>query len=267
MTEEYAAARYDEACALLPMRLRAAALAVDRRRKAEAEELRLRVERPLQLTLPEGEEALAGTRVIRSDMEQVLDRATEFSRYAAAETMRHGYITAEGGFRVGICGTALPQAEKNEGLRDVSSLAIRIPRVREGVARPSLPDLVEGGSPLSTLILSPPGGGKTTFLRDLVRLVSRGSRLAPPCRVSLVDERGELAAVHRGRPQLDVGDHTARSSPWTRWPCRRTWMRCVPPPAAAWPSSPPFTLPPSRTCRAGVWDAPSWSAASSGGQS
>ena len=143
MTEEYAASRYEEACALLPGRLRAAAMELDKVRKAEAEELRLRIARPLYVTLPQGEAVLPRTMVTRSDLEQVLDKASEYSRYAAAETIRHGYVTAAGGFRVGLCGTALPGGERN-----------------------------------------------------------------PPCRVALVDERGELAAVHRGRPQLEVGCHT-----------------------------------------------------------
>ena len=208
MTEEYAAARYEDACALLPGRLRTAAMLLERRRKAEAEELRLRIGRPLYITLPAMEAPLPQTRVIRGDLEQVLDRATEYSRYVASETLRHGYVTAQGGFRIGVCGTALPLGDCNEGIRDVSSLSIRIPRVREDAARPILPELLEDGRPLSTLILSPPGGGKTTLLRDLVRLLSQGTELAPPRRVALVDERGELAAVHRGRPQLEVGCHT-----------------------------------------------------------
>ena len=208
MTEEYAASRYEEACALLPGRLQGAAMSLPLRRKAQAEELRLRIGRPMHITFPEGESPLPQTLVIRSDLEQVLDRATEYSRYAAAETIRRGYVTASGGFRVGLCGTALPGAEGNEGLRDVSSLAIRIPRVHEDTALPVLPELLEDGRPVSTLILSPPGGGKTTLLRDLVRLLSQGTGLCPPCRVALVDERGELAAVHRGRPQLEVGCHT-----------------------------------------------------------
>lgn len=208
MTEEYAASRFEEACLLLPLRLRSAALALPLSHKARVEELRLRIERPLSLTYPEGESPLPQSRVLRSDLEQVVDKAAEYSRYAAAGTIRHGYVTAAGGFRVGLCGTALPSGEDNEGLRDISSLSIRIPRVREGAALPVLPDLLENGQPLSALILSPPGGGKTTLLRDLVRLISLGTEGALPRRVALVDERGELAAVHRGRPQLEVGPLT-----------------------------------------------------------
>ena len=71
-----------------------------------------------------------------------------------------------------------------------------------------LPRLIEAGRLQSALVLSPPGGGKTTLLRDLVRLISLGTEDLPPMRVSLVDERGELAASYRGRPQLDVGPRT-----------------------------------------------------------
>ena len=207
MTEAYAAGRYEEACALLPPALRAAALAVPRRRMARVEELRLRVGRPVGLSLPEGEIPLAQTQVGAEDLEEVLDRATEFSRYTAAGTLSQGYVTAPGGFRVGVCGTSV-QGEEADGLRELSSLSIRVPRVREGVARPVLPRLIEAGRLQSALVLSPPGGGKTTLLRDLVRLISLGTEDLPPMRVSLVDERGELAASYRGRPQLDVGPRT-----------------------------------------------------------
>jgi len=208
MREEYAASRYEEACALLPAALRSAASAIPQAQKAEAEELRLRIGRPVRLTLPAGERPLPGTRVTEEDLEEVLDRATGHSRYTASETIRQGYITAAGGFRIGVCGTALPSGGGNEGMRDISSLAIRIPRVCEGAALPVLPELIKDGAPVSTLVLSPPGGGKTTLLRDLVRLISQGTTLCRPLRVSLVDERGELAAVCRGRPQLEVGEQT-----------------------------------------------------------
>ena len=185
MTEAYAAGRYEEACALLPPALRAAALAVPRRRMARVEELRLRVGRPVGLSLPEGEIPLAQTQVGAEDLEEVLDRATEFSRYTAAGTLSQGYVTAPGGFRVGVCGTSV-QGEEADGLRELSSLSIRVPRVREGVARPVLPRLIEAGQLQSALVLSPPGGGKTTLLRDLVRLISLGTEDLTPMRVSLV---------------------------------------------------------------------------------
>lgn len=208
MTEEYAAGRYREACGLLPERLRRAALGLEPSRQARAEELRLRIGGPLAVTLPEGETPLTETVVDSGDLEQILDKATEYSPYAAAETIRQGFVTAAGGFRVGLCGTALPEGGQNRGLRDLTSAAIRIPRACPGVAQPLLEELLTEEGLCSTLLISPPGGGKTTLLRDLVRLLSSGSRCAPPLRVALVDERGELAAVYRGRPQLDVGPTT-----------------------------------------------------------
>lgn len=200
MEEPYEVRRYRQACQLLPGRLRGPALELGREEQARAEELRLRLGRPLGVTAPEGELTVAGTRVMAGDLEQVLDRATELSRYAAAESLAQGFVTAQGGFRVGVCGSALQNGGENRGFAALSALAVRIPRLRRDVAAPVLERLLEKGRPLSVLVLSPPGGGKTTFLRDLVRLLSDGGR-----RVGLVDERGELAALYRGAPQLDVG--------------------------------------------------------------
>lgn len=208
MGESYDVERYRQACQLLPGRLRGPAMEVRREDQARAEELRLRLGQPLALTLPEGEAALPGTRIAPGDLDQVLDRATDFSRYTAEESLAQGFVTARGGFRVGVCGSALAAGEESRGLRELGSLAIRIPRVRRDVALPVLGNLLEGGRPVSSLVLSPPGGGKTTLLRDLVRLLSQGCGGAPPLRVGLVDERGELAALYRGAPQLDVGGRT-----------------------------------------------------------
>ena len=194
--------RYEAACALLPRRLREAALAVPEKEKVE--ELRLRQGERLTLTLPEGEVPVPGTRVTGEDLEAVLDIATGSSRYTASQSLRQGYLTAEGGFRIGVCGTAVLEGGEVALYRDLSSLNIRIPREQIGLADRVLPGLLAERRLESTLVISPPGGGKTTLLRDLVRALSDEKNL----RVSLVDERGELAAVHRGVPQLQVGRHT-----------------------------------------------------------
>lgn len=208
MKDAIAAGKYEKACELLPGRLSIPALEISRERMAAVEEIRLRAGRAIHLTMPGGEIPLPQTRVIGEDLEHVLDRATEFSRYTAEETLRMGFVTAQGGYRVGVCGTVIAGDGKSGGIRDISSLVIRIPREREDIARPLLSQLLEQGRLVDTLILSPPGGGKTTLLRDLVRLVSDGSELSEPTRVSLVDERGEIAAMHRGVAQLAVGAHT-----------------------------------------------------------
>lgn len=213
MTEaNYAIERYEQAVSLLPMRLQRAARHLPDWKKAQAEELRLRVGHPLTVLLPEGEqfstEELPRAAVSRTDLEQMCDAVTGYSRYAAAETISRGYITAEGGFRIGICGTAVMRGEENINLKDISSAAIRIGRECRGVAETVLCQIMENGVFPGTLILSPPGVGKTTLLRDMVRLLSDGAEERPAFRVSLVDERGEIALMYQGKPQMDVGCHT-----------------------------------------------------------
>jgi len=189
--------RYEQAAAVLPLRLRKAALELPEAERRRAEEFRLRAGRPLTVLLPEGELALEPV-VEPEELETLCDLATEFSRYAAAETLREGYLNVRGGFRVGLCGTAVMKEGVNTNLKNLSSAAVRIGREKKGVGEGLLEEMFH-----STLILSPPGGGKTTLLRDLVRLLSEGGR-----RVCLIDERGEVAVMYRGAAQMDVGPCT-----------------------------------------------------------
>lgn len=199
--------RYVEAASILPSRLRKAALTLPEREQAQAEEIRLRAGRPLTVLLPRGEAALA-EQVTPEDLETLCDIATEFSRYAAAETIREGYLTVRGGFRVGLCGTAVMKEGASTNLKALSSAAIRVSRERRGIGDALLPHLFREGRLANTLILSPPGGGKTTLLRDLVRGLSAGVPPIAPQRVALIDERGEVAVMYQGEPQMEVGPHT-----------------------------------------------------------
>lgn len=92
-------------------------------------------------------------------------------------------------------------------LKQISSAVIRISREQKGIGAAVVPRLFRGEHFASTLLLSPPGGGKTTLLRDLVRLMSRGEQV-PPQRIALIDERDEIAVMYRGQPQMDVGPRT-----------------------------------------------------------
>lgn len=199
--------RYEEAARVLPGRLRALALAQPPEVRRLAEEFRLRAGRPLAVLLPKGERPL-GDRVTPEDLEELCDLAADYSRYAAEETLRQGYLAVRGGFRVGLCGTAVMKNGANTALRDLSSAAVRIARQRRGVGEDIAPRLFREGRFQNTLLLAPPGGGKTTLLRDLVRCLSAGGPGRPGLRVSLIDERGEVAVMVRGIPQMDVGPRT-----------------------------------------------------------
>ena len=212
MDERYALARYEQAAALLPPKWQRLALQLPDHQKLLAEELRLRAGQPMTVLLPEGEVWVTQEqplpRVTQTELEQLCDIVTGYSRYASSDTLAQGYLTAPGGFRVGLCGTAVVREGTSRNLRDLSSACIRIGREQEGLCRELWPALWESGRFCATVLLSPPGLGKTTLLRDMVRTLSDGTSDYPALRVAVVDERGEIAGMYRGAPQLAVGCHT-----------------------------------------------------------
>jgi stage III sporulation protein AA len=177
------------------------------KRKNQVTELRFRRGQPVKLLDPWGEELLTleGREIPVTEglLQALLDRATGFSPYALKLEETGLYLPLENGCRMGLCGEAVVREGKLWGLRQVSSIAIRLAREHPGIAQEAAKKLTEGGYPQSALIVSPPGGGTTTFLRDLVRCLSeRGFR------VSVADERRELGAVREGEATLDLGPNT-----------------------------------------------------------
>ncbi|MDR2530047.1 MAG: stage III sporulation protein AB [Oscillospiraceae bacterium] len=174
------------------------------RDRQRAEEIRVRKSRGVSVTLDDGEiRSVPGCALTIRD---VLARATLNSLHSAQESLRHGYVTAPGGHRVGVCGSAAVKDGELTAWREIASVNIRLCKeVRSVAERAELKptNFGEDRRPRSTLIISPPGAGKTTLLRDLIRVISeRGFR------VGAADERGELAAMRDGVPQLDVGSNT-----------------------------------------------------------
>lgn len=209
MTQQKAAERYLEVAALLPPHLRRPAECLCQADQARAEELRLRAGRPMTAVFPEGESLVPGTEgvVTRRDLDLVLEISTHASVHTAQAQLSSGFFTVDGGHRIGICGSGVMQDGQLRNLREISSLAIRVAKEVPGAARPVLDKLWQEGTLLNTLVVSPPGGGKTTLLRDLIRSASDGEG-CPPLRIGVADERGELAAMYHGLPQLDIGRRT-----------------------------------------------------------
>jgi stage III sporulation protein AA len=207
MTQMTAADSFVQAVQALPQRLRQEALSLPAGDRARAEELRLRAGWPMTAVLPEGERPLGGPPVEGRELEQLVEIASRASLHTVLDQVRRGYLTFEGGHRIGLCGTAALREGEIHALRAISSANLRIARQVKGAAAPVLDGLCPGGRLADTLILAPPGLGKTTLLRDVIRSVSEGEGCTP-LRVSLADERGEVAAMYSGRPQLEVGRRT-----------------------------------------------------------
>lgn len=197
--------RFDRAALLLPHNLRERARELKREERASCEEFRLRLGYPASVVMPEGERSIGGDPVTKRELGFVLEAATGASVHSASSRLAEGFITAKGGFRVGLCGAVGLSGGEPGGFTSVSSAAIRISREHKGACVPIIDSVYSGGEVRSTLIISPPGGGKTTLLRDLVRYISDA---AGGPRVGLCDERSEIAAFFDGEPTMDVGRRT-----------------------------------------------------------
>lgn len=199
----YLISRFDGALELLPNVLRNSARFLDEQEKAQAEEFRLRMGRPASVLLPSGERDFGGSPVTQRELNAVLEITTSASAHSVRENVKSGYITSRGGYRVGLGGSAIVRSEGVTGYKDISSVAVRITKEIKGAAEAILPKICSEDGFESTLIISPPGRGKTTVLRDIVRRLSDDGQ-----RVAIADERGEIAAMRDGAPQMDVGRYT-----------------------------------------------------------
>ena len=151
---------------------------VDELGSSSLQELRLYRNAPPELVCADGCHRLKRS-VTAEDLHHILNAASRYSPWAAG-TVAKGYLTIAGGHRIGLCGEAVVQGGKLTGLREITSLCIRVARDFPGVS------VALAALSGSVLILGPPGWGKTTLLRDLIRQKRSTERIA------LVDERGEL---------------------------------------------------------------------------
>ena len=146
--------------------------------------------------------------VTKEMIREMLEYISSYSFYAFEEEIRQGFITIPGGHRIGLAGRAVTEGGAVKTIRHISFLKIRLSHQVPGCAEKLLPFLYQDGKIRNTLLISPPRAGKTTLLRDLIRLVSDGNAYGEGVNTGVVDERGELAACYQGVPQNDLGRRT-----------------------------------------------------------
>lgn len=178
--------------------------------EAELLELRLRINEPAMLIYSYGERMLYKDKermyiVTNEDIRATLDLVSNYSLYAYENQVRQGFITVRGGHRVGFTGQAVIEDRRVKTVKHISFVNIRVSHEIKGCGSKVLPYMISKGRVLSTLIVSPPGCGKTTLLRDVVRLLSTGGNYIKGMNVGVVDERSEIAACYMGVPQNDIG--------------------------------------------------------------
>lgn len=177
----------------------------------KTEEIRIRNGK--QIILNNGqEEVIINVIVTQNMIEEIMEKICDNSIYAYQNEICSGFITIKNGHRVGITGDVIVENNKIINIRNISSLNFRISRQIYDCSVPLLKDVInlQDNTIYTTLIVSPPGWGKTTVLRDLTRKVSSGIPEIgfKGINVGIVDERGEIAAVYNGIPQNDVGMRT-----------------------------------------------------------
>ncbi len=185
----------------------------------ELYEIRLRVNEPFIILLSGREyfvsergslegKAEEGYIVKARDIRETLEYISSFSLYAYEDEIRQGFITVQGGHRIGLAGKVVVEQGNIKNVKHISFINIRMSHEKKGCGKKLLPYIFDEGNICHTLIISPPGCGKTTLLRDVVRLISDGNEEYRGMNVGVVDERSEIGASYMGIPQNDVGIRT-----------------------------------------------------------
>ncbi len=163
----------------------------------EIREIRISANHPIKIVTADKKYPV-GRKISAMDIRDIFASLCEYSVHAYKDEICSGFITICGGYRTGICGTAVYENGKIINIKDISALNIRIPHEIKNAGDKLLNLRKKGG----ILLIGPPCSGKTTVLRDFARQESRDSF------VTIVDERMEIGGIFRGVPAFDIGEST-----------------------------------------------------------
>jgi stage III sporulation protein AA len=148
--------------------------------------------------------------VTRNEIRETMEYISNYSLYAFEEEIRQGFITINGGHRIGIAGKIIVENDVIKAMKHISFINVRLAHQVKGCADRVLPHIINQQTRgiYHTLIISPPRCGKTTLLRDIIRQLSNGSSQLGGMSVGVVDERSEIGACYMGTPQNELGIRT-----------------------------------------------------------
>lgn len=198
----------DEILRLLPEQIKLAVRHHVATKWMQLEEIRLRLNRPVELNYHDHMEWINDEIFSIRDSVYVLNQLSEHSLYRMEDELREGYITISGGHRVGLAGAVTTDQGKLKQLQHITFFNIRIAKEIYNVATPFIDYLHDEKTFYNSLIIGAPQSGKTTLIRDIARIISDGSKKISAKKVGIIDERSEIAAAIDGIPQHNVGMRT-----------------------------------------------------------
>ncbi|MCI9215688.1 stage III sporulation protein AA [Lachnospiraceae bacterium 42-17] len=177
------------------------------------QEIRLRTQKPLILVYNGKEVFVERARgepyiVTKEELREMVDYISNYSLYAYEQEMKQGFITVEGGHRIGVAGQVIIEAGRVKNVKHVSSVNVRMSHEVIGCADKVFPYITRQKELCHTLVISPPRCGKTTLLRDMIRQISDGNRYLKGKSVGVVDERSEIGGCYMGVAQNELGIRT-----------------------------------------------------------
>lgn len=166
--------------------------------KLQAQEIRIRINKPIEIVFRKSS-MFINQYINRKNMDYIFKNICDGSVYSFQEQIKKGFVTFKGGHRVGIASSAVMDDDKIYSMRDITSLNIRVAKEFKELSKTIYNEVISDNK--STLIVGVPSSGKTTLLRNLARSLSLDGNL----KVTIVDEKSEIAAVYNGEPYMDIG--------------------------------------------------------------